>query len=221
MKRALIIGTRPSNLALRQAEEVRALFPQATFKVKVYQTPGDRDRITPISDVEETDFFTRDLDEALAKNEIDLALHSSKDLPQIIPEGLKIILETKSISPYDCLVSRRYIPFRQLPAGSLIGASSRRRKEQVGHLRPDLKIIDVRGNIEERINLLEKGRIDALIVAHAALLRLGLESKITELLSLDEFPAHPKQGSLSLVVLEDKWQEVKYILSEQARATGN
>jgi len=221
MKKILTIGTRPSNLALRQVEEIQALFPQVIFRIRVYRTPGDRDRTTPISDVEGTDFFTRDLDEALARNEIDVAVHSAKDLPQAMPEDLKVILETDSVSPYDCLVSHGDVSFRKLPSGASLGASSRRRKEQVRRLRPDLRVVDVRGNIEERMSLVKNGKIDALIVAEAALLRLGLESKITEVLKADEFPAHPKQGSLALVAREDRWQEVKSILSEQALATGN
>jgi hydroxymethylbilane synthase len=206
---------------LRQADEISRLFPHAEFQVKVYHTLGDKDRITPLSDVEGLDFFTRELDEALLREEIDLAVHSGKDLPEVTPCGLDVVYQTPPIAQNDCFVSRGNIPLSRLSKDSRVGTSSKRRKEQLRNLRPDILIVDIRGNIEERLQLLDAGRVDGLIIAQAALIRLGLEDKITEVLNLKDFPVHPRQGSLALVAKRERWQEVKSILLEQARVTGN
>ncbi|MCX5709734.1 MAG: hydroxymethylbilane synthase [Candidatus Omnitrophica bacterium] len=221
MKRVLKLGSRPSPLALRQAAEISRLFPHAEFQVKTYLTLGDKDRITPLSDVEGLDFFTRELDEALLRDEIDLAVHSSKDLPEVTPCGLNVVFQTPSIAPNDCFISRVNLPLSGISKNSRIGTSSIRRKEQLRKIRPDLLIVDVRGNVQERLALMDAGKFDGLIVAHAALIRLGLEHRITEVLNLNDFPTHPRQGSLSLVAKRERWQEVKSILLEQGPGTGN
>lgn len=203
------IGTRPSPLALKQVEEAVAIlgkiYPGASYAIHKIFTAGDKDRVTPISEVEGSDFFTRELDESLLAGHIDFAVHSSKDLPDILPEGLIVAVETDSISRYDALVSKGNIKFAGLPAGRRIGASSSRRKSEIAALRKDLNIVNVRGNIEERIALVDLGKVDALVVAEAALIRLGLEHRSSEILPLELFKTHPKQGSISLVVREDKW----------------
>jgi len=220
-KRFCLVGSRPSRLARKQAEELQRLFPGMGFEFKYIATLGDRDKAIPLSRVEDADFFTREIDQALLKREIDLAVHSSKDLPDVLPKGLGVVLETPSISRFDCLLTKNKLKLRDLPAGSRIGTSSQRRKEQVHILRADLESVEIRGNIEERIALLDNGIIDALIVAHAALIRLGLEERITEIFPLSVFKTHPKQGSLSLVAREEDCQRIKSILSEQDRAIGN
>lgn len=217
--RILRLGTRKSPLALRQAEEIRKLYPGLGFELIGYETPGDRDKLTPISGIEGSDFFTRDLDKALLGEEIDLAVHSSKDLPVKLAKGLYVALETDSLSPFDCLVSRNDLKIDELPKGSRIGTSSIRRKAQIRLIRMDLRIADVRGNIEERLKLIDSGVIDALIVAQAALIRLGLEKRVVQI--LDIFGTHPKQGRLSVVVKEERWQEVRSILSGQDPVTQN
>lgn len=198
------IGTRPSPLALAQAREaveiLKNMYPSATYNVNKILTTGDIDKTTPISEVEGTDFFTRQLDEALLEGRIDVAVHSAKDLPDPLPEGLEIAVETPSISRNDALVSNSGAGFFELPENSRIGASSLRRKEEIRILRKDLKIVDVRGDIIHRLSLIEAGLIDALVVAHAALMRLGLENRAAEILPLNLFETHPKQGSLSLVM---------------------
>ncbi len=221
MAKIFKLGTRASRLALKQAEEVQQYLPLAEFEVIRIYTQGDKDKLTSISEVEGSDFFTREIDQALLREEIDVAVHSSKDVQEILPKGLKVILETKSISPYDALVSRDNLTLQELPAASRIGASSLRRKEQLKLARPDLYIVDIRGTIEERMGFLEVNKIDALLVAHAALLRLGLENKAAQILSPDVFFPHPKQGSLTLVAKEKKWRELRFLLSAQARETGN
>ena len=217
----LRVGTRPSPLAIKQVEELKSLFPKANFEAVVIFTLGDKDKITPLIKVEGEDFFTREIDSALLRGEIDLALHSGKDLPDQLNKGLKIVLETKSISPFDVLVSKGNLKLSDLPYASRVGTSSQRRKDQIIVLRKDLVLVDVRGNIEERLALIDSGHIDALVVAHAALIRLGLADMISEVFKGDGFLVHPKQGSLALVAREDKWEEVKSILSAQAQVIGS
>ena len=203
MHRTIRLGIRPSPLALKQAQEaidlLKRIYPGATFSIRKIFTLGDKDKLTPISDIEGSDFFTREIDRTLLNGDIDFGVHSSKDLPDILALGLKVAFETPSVSPYDALVSKGNLKFKDLPEGYNIGVSSRRRKNQIRNLRNDLKIVDIRGNIEERLSLLDTGRIDALIVAQAALIRLGLEYRASEILALDIFKTHPKQGSLSIV----------------------
>lgn len=221
MKRILRMGTRPSPLALKQAEEIRKLFPSVQFEIVSIKTRGDRDTITLLSNVEGSDFFTKEIDDVLLTGKIDLAVHSSKDLPDILAEGLAVVFETEPLSPFDALVSRSNVTIMNLPAGCRIGSSSSRRKSQIRALRKDLEVVDIRGIIEERLALIDSGKIDALVVAHAALIRLGLEKRIAELLPLDIFKTHPKQGRLSLLAKGDRCERLRFILSEQARATGN
>ncbi len=221
MKRFFLVGSRASPLARKQTQELQKLFPEFVFDFIYIVTIGDQDKITPLSKVKDADFFTREIDQALLKKEIDLAVHSSKDLPDVLAKGLAVVFETPSISRYDCLVSRNKLKLRDLPKGWRIAASSQRRKEEISTLRKDLDIVEIRGNIEERIALLDSGKIDALIVAHAALIRLGSEERISEIFPLDIFHTHPKQGSLSLVAREEDCKRIKSILSVQARATGN
>ena len=225
MLQTLKIGIRPSQLALKQAQEVIGLLkginPSFTFSVHKIYTAGDKDKVTPLSEVEGSDFFTREIDTALLDAEIDIAVHSSKDLPDILPEGLVVAWESRSLSPYECLVSRNNLKLSQLPGGWRIGLSSQRRKNKIQGLRSDLEIVDIRGNIEVRLAFLDTKKIDALIIAHAAMLRLGLEERIAQILPLDVFPAHAKQGRLSLVVREEMWEKVKFILSAQAPVIGN
>lgn len=214
-------GTRPSPLAIKQVDELKKIFPWVNFEMVVISTIGDKDKITPLAKIEGGDFFTKEIDEALLNGKIDIALHSSKDLPDKLNDALKVVLETKSISPFDVLVSRGKLKLSELPRASRVGTSSQRRKDQLRALRQDLVLVDVRGNIGERLGLIDARKIDALVVAQAALIRLELEHIISEVFNEGNFIAHPKQGSLAIVTREDKWQEVKSILSAQAPVTGN
>lgn len=217
----LRVGTRPSPLAIKQVDELKRMFPWVNFEVVIISTLGDKDKITPLTGMEGSDFFTREIDQALLEGQIDVALHSSKDLPDKLSGGLRVVLETESISQFDALVSKGGFKLSELPHASRVGTSSQRRKEQIRVLRQDLEFVDVRGNIGERLGLIDAGKIDALVVAHAAIIRLELEHMISEVFSGNDFIVHPKQGSLALVAREDKWQKVKSILSARAPVTGN
>jgi len=217
MAKTYRIGTRTSSLALRQVEEIlqalRKFYPHTKdFGVGVYpdfkaevigiDTYGDRDKITPISEIEGTDFFTNEIDEALLKSRIDFAVHSAKDLPGQIPEGLYIVAITKSIDSYDALVSENDLSLEELPFGARIGTSSLRRKQQLKSYRDDFDIVDIRGNIEERLEKLDNGNLDGIVIATCALVRLGLENRITQRIPFEILKPHPLQGSLAVVIRE-------------------
>lgn len=197
-------GTRTSPLALKQVEEVleslRRFYP--TFKAKVVRinTSGDKDRDTPISEIEGSDFFTREIDKALLRREIDFAIHSAKDLPDEIAKGLKVAAITASIDPRDVLVSKGNLKLSELPVGAKIGTSSLRRKIQLKAYRDDFEIIDIRGNIGKRLNILSNSDLDAILIAAAGLIRLGLEDEISQRLSTEIIQPHPYQGALAIVV---------------------
>ncbi len=224
MKR-IIVGTRKSKLALIQVKEILDTLSageegKSLFTIIPLETAGDKDKHSALEKLEGTDFFTDGLDWALLQGRIDLAVHSAKDLPDPLPEGLRVVWRTRAIDPADVLVSRTGQRLLELPAGSLVGTSSRRRREQVLALRPELTIKSLRGNVDERLAKLDRGEYDGIIVAAAALIRLGEQERITERL---KFSTPPGQGSLAVVVCEDdeelsSWLQEKFILSERARA---
>lgn len=197
------VGSRLSPLALKQVNEaeglLRAFAPGARFDVVGFETPGDRDKQTPLSEVEGTDFFTRDIDQALLEGKIDIAVHSAKDVPEPLPAGLVVAALTKALDSTDALVSKKNLGIDELKKGAKIGASSRRRRQQLKNYRRDFDVVDVRGTIAERLSYLDHSGLDALIVASCALMRLGFADRITQRLSPDVFPPHPLQGRLALV----------------------
>jgi len=166
-------------------------------------SPGDVDKQTSISEVEGSDFFTRTLDEALLRGEIDCAIHSAKDLPDEIPVGLEVAVKTSSEESADALVSKTGAKIFELPSGTRIGVSSERRKKQIKKLRPDFKIIDICGTIGERLQQLDDGKFDAVIIAAVALLRLGWAHRIAERLDSEIFPPHPLQGRLAILARDN------------------
>ncbi len=206
MGRVYRIGTRTSPLALKQVEEIVSLIkrfhPEFTYEILVMETTGDKDKTTPIWMIEGTDFFTKEIDEALLEGGIDLAVHSAKDLPDKTPEGLAIAAITKSIDPYEALVAKGNLKIDELKLGAKIGVSSLRRRTQLKSYRGDFQIVDIRGNIEERLEKLDKEGLDAIIVAACALVRLGLEERISQRIPFEILKPHPLQGSLAVVVEE-------------------
>ena len=191
-------------MALKQVEEIVRLLGEQSlrFEVKTYDTSGDRDKITPISKIEGGDFFTDTIEKALLNGKIDVAIHSAKDLPDVIDE-LVVCALTKSIDPYDVLISKRNLKLDELPYGAKIGTSSLRRKEQLKKFRCDLQIVDIRGNIEERLGKLDRSDLDGIVIAAVGLIRLGLEHRITQRIPLEILKPHPLQGALAVEVRED------------------
>jgi len=208
MQRIYRVGTRTSPLALKQVEEVfdvlKKFYPGVEPEVIGIDTYGDKDKVTPVSDIEGTDFFTREIDKALLKNEIDFAVHSAKDLPDELRDGLTIAAITYPIDPFDALVSKSGLTLDKLPEGARIGTSSLRRKEQLNKYRKDFGIVDIRGNIEERLDKLDNTDLDAIVIAACGLIRLGLSHRITQKIPFDILKPRPLQGSLAIVARQDK-----------------
>lgn len=192
----LRIVTRNSNLALVQCDEVATLLPQVVVELLPILSLGDRDKTTSLMGQVPADFFTRELDEALLCGQADIAVHSAKDLPYPLHDGLEVVALLPAANQSDSLVSRFDVPLAQLPEGASVGTSSKKRAEQLAALRPDLKISHIRGTIEERIAQVDNGSVDALIVATCALDRLGLRHRASEELP---FETHPLQGHLAVV----------------------
>lgn len=201
MKKVLI-GTRGSRLALVQAHEIARrlgeLAPNLELVVEIVRTKGDIIQDVPLSQVKGQGFFVKELESALSKGEVDLAVHSAKDLPTKLAEGLYLSAITKREDARDCLVSRNGASLDELPEGAVVGTSSLRRQAMLAHRRPDLRIRELRGNVDTRLRKLDDGQYDALIVARAALVRLDRADRISENLPLDIFVPAVAQGALAI-----------------------
>src|SRR3989338_5018064 len=190
MDRKIKIGSRQSPLALVQVEEVLLLLKKAgrtlNYEIVTYATAGDKDKTTQLTMKGQDNFFTDALDQALLDKKIDIAVHSAKDLPQDMREGLSVYALTAALDTTDAFVGRT--KFSQLKPGAKIGTSSLIRQQGIKELNPQLEIVDIRGTIEERIKLVEEGKYDGLVVATCALKRLNLENRITEILPWEPMP---------------------------------
>jgi len=198
------VGARPSRLAIKQAEEVHGYLPCIRMEIVPIETSGDMDKKSSLIGHEESDFFTREIEHALLNGKIDAAVHSAKDLEKDMPEGLVIAALTRSLSPWESLVSQDNRTLSNLAAGAIVGTSSSKRKEAILRFRPDLIVKDIRGNIEERLEQLDKGDFDAVIIAHAALLRLGLEHRIAQVIPEEIMAPHPLQGRIAVQVRRER-----------------
>ena len=200
MKYEFLIGTRGSKLALYQAELVKAKlgenFPLLRFTLVRIKTSGDMIRRSTPNRFSTKRVYTKEIEDALLRKEIDLGIHSAKDLAIEIPEGLKIgsILERED--PRDCLISREGKKLSTLPLGARVGTSSIRRKLQLLGLHSELVIEEIRGNVDTRIQKLEEGEVDALVLAYAGVKRLGLTNSVTEIFSEEKFYPAPCQGAI-------------------------
>lgn len=196
------VGTRGSRLALWQADAVAAKLAAVHTGLDVQRivvkTVGDRILDTPLSKIGDKGLFTKELEAALQQGEIDLAVHSLKDLPTKLPEGLVIGAILERDDPRDVLVSRSGKTLADLPPGAKIGTSSLRRRAQILARRPDLHVEDLRGNVPTRIEKLERGEYDAIVLARAGVVRLGLAPKITE--SIDPSVLLPAVGQGAIAV---------------------
>ncbi len=196
------VGTRASKLALLQTELVKERFQQHNKKtpVEVVQinTGGDKNRSVPISRIGGTGVFVKELEEALLNRSVDFVVHSLKDMPTENPEGLRIAAVLNRMDPRDVLLSRNKITLKELKPGSKIATSSRRRLAQLKSLRNDLEFIDMRGNVPTRVKKMEDGFCDAIILAAAGLIRLGMEEHITEYLGEEQCTAAAGQGALAI-----------------------
>ena len=199
--RAFRVGTRTSRLARVQTDDalgrLAALWPGSTWEAAPFSSPGDRDRATDLRE-SPPDFFTRDLDEAVLSGAVDAAIHSAKDVPDPVRDGLDWVWLPWGEDPRDALVLPPGRTARDLPERPVLGISSARREAWARRRFPGADLRPVRGNIEERLAQLDAGRFDALVMAAAALNRLGLGARVSEFLSLDDAPVPPGQGRLAL-----------------------
>lgn len=198
------IGTRGSPLALAQAHEVRDRLAQAhaiapdRIALKVIRTSGDAIQDRALSEAGGKGLFTKEIEEALLAGHIDLAVHSSKDVPTFLPDATWLSAFLPREDPRDAFISPKAASLRELPAGAVVGTASLRRQAMVLRLRPDLKVNVMRGNVETRLRKLAAGEADATLLAFAGLKRLGLENKVTALLSVDEFLPAVGQGAIAI-----------------------
>jgi len=198
----LIVGTRGSQLALWQAEwvqsQIRAIVPDVSVILKRIQTSGDKIQDVPLAKIGGKGLFVKEIEEALLRREIDLAVHSMKDVPSVLPEGLKIICVPEREDPRDALIARDGYSLEKLPVGARVGTSSLRRQAQLLHVRPDLEIAVLRGNVDTRLRKVRENHFDAIILAASGLKRLGWDQEVTEYLSVDVSLPAIGQGSLGL-----------------------
>ena len=205
----LRIGTRGSPLALAQSREVRSRIAAATgldaerIAVKVIRTTGDVIQDRPLSEAGGKGLFTKEIEEALLAGAIDLAVHSSKDMPTVLPEGLVLSAFLPREDARDAFISRRAKTLGELPAGAVVGTASLRRQAMVKRLRPDLAIMPLRGNVETRLRKVEAGEVDATLLAVAGLKRLGLLAAATDFLDIDTFLPAVGQGAIGIETRAD------------------
>jgi hydroxymethylbilane synthase len=196
------IGTRGSALALAQAHETRArlmaahALPAEAFAIEVIATSGDRIQDRPLSEAGGKGLFTKEIEEALLDGRIDFAVHSSKDMPTLLPPGLHIATFLEREDVRDAFIGREARTLADLPHGATVGSSSLRRQAQIRRLRPDIEVVMYRGNVQTRLRKLAEGAVDATLLAHAGLRRLGLEHVVTSLLPVDDFLPAPGQGAI-------------------------
>ena len=208
MSRSLVIGSRGSKLALWQAEAVRQrLLPQNDVRIEIIKTTGDV-KNDPLSVIGGKGVFTKELEDALLDGRIDMAVHSLKDLPTILPEGLSISAICEREDPRDALVLRTGVEVEEtslagLPVGAVVGTSSQRRLSQLKALRGDVVVADLRGNVDTRIRKLDEGQYDAVILATAGLVRLGLLERISARITVAEMLPAVGQGAVAIETRSD------------------
>jgi len=214
MERALVIGSRGSKLALWQAEHTKSrllsLNPALSIRIEIIKTTGDV-KSDPLTVIGGKGVFTKELEEALLDGRIDIAVHSLKDLPTILPDQLTIAAISEREDPRDALVlpkSTSITSLSDLPQRAVVGTSSQRRMAQLKAKRPDIQVKDLRGNVDTRLRKLDEGQYDALILAAAGLLRLGLTDRISMRIGADEMVPAVGQGALGFETRSDDEQTI-------------
>lgn len=210
---ALRIGTRASALALWQAHHVEALIKELPGAPPVelvhIKTEGDVRTDVPLWALRGRAFFTKEIDRALLNGDVDLAVHSLKDLSTVLEPGIELAATLTREDPRDALLSR--VALKDLPKGARVGTSSLRRRAFLSRVRPDLTLLELRGNVPTRIQRLKDGDYDAIVLAAAGLRRLGLEAEISELLPTDNFPPAVSQGVIGVACRADDAETLKWL----------
>lgn len=210
------VGTRGSNLALIQTnwaiDRLKEKFPEVEFEVKIIKTKGDKILHLSLDKIGDKGLFVKEIESQLLEGEIDLAVHSMKDMPAEVVKGLKFAAVPKREDPRDVIILREGLnSFDELPIGANIGTGSKRRKYQLLRKRPDLNIVPIRGNIETRISKIESENLDGIVLAASGVIRADLEEKITEFLPVDLMIPAPAQGALALEIRENDEELEKMI----------
>jgi hydroxymethylbilane synthase len=201
---AIRIGTRGSPLALAQANETRRrlavalALPEEAIAIVPIRTSGDRIADRPLADVGGKGLFTKEIDEALIEGAVDIAVHSAKDMPTALPEGIVIGATLPREDVRDALISPKAGRLADLPEGAVLGTSSLRRRAMALRLRPDLRVVDLRGNVETRIRKLDEGVADATVLAMAGLNRLGLAGRASGILDAEDWVPAVAQGTIAI-----------------------
>lgn len=202
MRKILRIGTRASLLAVTQStwvkKQIEQQYPDTTVELVKILTKGDKILDVPLAKVGGKGLFVKEIEDALLDERVDLAVHSMKDVPAELPQGLRIAIVPKREIAQDAFVAVSYKNIDALPQGAVIGTSSLRRKAQLSCLRPDLEIRDLRGNLDTRLRKLDEGEYDAIILAGAGLNRLGMQRRITALFTSEQMLPAIGQGSLGI-----------------------
>lgn len=214
MSEKLRVISRNSQLAIVQTQELLGSIAEVDYELITLPSYGDKRKDISLLDNPPIDIFTRELDELILTGKADLAIHSAKDLPYPLANGLKLIALTRAFDESDALISRSNQTLANLAAGSRVGTSSPTRKQELLAIRPDLKVVSIRGTIEERIAQVDSGEVDALIVASCALKRLDLFHRAAEVLP---FRTHPLQGSLAVVAQNNRPDLVQLFKSKDVR----
>ena len=212
----LVVGTRGSNLALVQTnwvvDQLKKENPGVEFEVKIIKTKGDLIKDLPLDKIGDKGLFVKEIEKSLLDGEIDMAVHSMKDMPSYLPEGLKFAHSPKREDPRDALIFKEgYKSLDDLPQGARIGTGSKRRKYQLLKHRPDLEIVPIRGNIETRIKKIETEKLDGVGLAASGLWRAGSDDKIDYYIPTDIMLPAPAQGILALEIREDDKETEKII----------
>lgn len=212
----LVVGTRGSNLALVQTnwvvEQLKKVNPHVEFEIKIIKTKGDLIKDLPLDKIGDKGLFVKEIEKSLLNKEIDMAVHSMKDMPSSLPKGLKFAHSPKREDPRDALIFKKgYKSIDDLPKGARIGTGSKRRKYQLLKYRPDLEIVPIRGNIETRIKKIETENLDGVVLAASGLKRAGLQDKIDYYIPTDIMLPAPAQGILALEIREDDEETEKII----------
>ncbi|MDD2799339.1 MAG: hydroxymethylbilane synthase [Bacteroidales bacterium] len=217
MTQIIRIGTRGSQLALYQAEKVKSLLekahPELTVEIVIIKTKGDKILDVSLSKIGDKGLFTKEIENALLDNSVDIAVHSLKDLPTTLPEGLKLGAVLERGEYRDALVSRQGKKLADLGAGDVVATSSLRRQAGLLQVSPEVTLKDIRGNVNTRLKRMEEGYCDAMIMAAAGLQRLGLDRYITEIIEPNQITPAVSQGIIAIEIRENDL-ETEEILSK-------
>ena len=209
------IGTRGSKLALAQSEwvkkKIEARHPHALVQMVRVKTTGDKILDSPLAKIGGKGLFVKEIEEGLLTERVDLAVHSMKDVPAALPEGLILSTFPEREDPRDAFVSVKYERLEQLPQGASVGTGSLRRSAHLMHIRPDLELVPVRGNVDTRLRKLDGGEFEAIILAAAGMRRLGFKNRISQVLSTKQMLPAIGQGALGLEVRRDDEQTIDLI----------